>query len=718
MSRPVVNDADSARRDLGAHRRQPAWLAGRHALPFQDLSDDEFEVFSYLLLLRECPTERIIYYGKTGDAGRDVVRTGSENIVELIQCKRYSANLGLPEIRGELAKLCTNVFRKLIPTPPRRVIFYAVPDLTAPAKDLLENQDKWIAACEKALEMHLGEKPPADLLAFAKSWWPEFDHEDEHKLTERARKQPDLIDEFFFVRQVVTGSLGTIEPRLANIEQSMEAVLVRVEEVAGGTSSMQPLALPAGTGGASPGAQMLQVRTLAAKVSMLEERDRQHMDENGQRLIAEIDGAVRSLDLRKAVAAGPRLEEWLAGAGSRASASVRGRIALLLADLALIDQVESRGGAVDSAPAQNWYFRAVDEFGAAASPEDATRLAALEAKLLSFEGKDEDAIALVTATPDDPACLNVRLSILIDQANYEESVRAAAGIPLHDRWCDRLVLAHTALGNIGDAETVVAAVKRRFDQQTYRRCLLALAQGRLLRVLNSWPEAQMGLPPTPPEDIARSLLAILDTLRPLLAVAEANETVENMLEAEAVAVAVVSARLLGDRHRASSFAELLSTHEPVHLEYARAAFRGDITPPAGLPARLRQDYPVHFEARMLAVLLSRAVGAHPDEVFSDGLGLLKLAASDTEKERAVEILLELAGEAPEGALENAEQAAAAALGSEHRLTRFTKAARLLAAQKAAEAAPLSEALRDESDPLWRQFAATLCLLHNDEPGAF
>src|SRR5688572_18032689 len=86
VSRSVVDNENAAREDLGAGRQQPAWLAGRHALPFQDLSDDEFEVFSYLLLLRECPGERIVYYGKTGDAGRDVVRTSTGNVIELIQC--------------------------------------------------------------------------------------------------------------------------------------------------------------------------------------------------------------------------------------------------------------------------------------------------------------------------------------------------------------------------------------------------------------------------------------------------------------------------------------------------------------------------------------------------------------------------------------------------------------------------------------------------------
>src|SRR5262249_30487630 len=148
-------------------------------------------------------------------------------------------------------------------------------------------------------------------------------------------------------------------------------------------------------GGVSQGGQALQVRMLAAKVSTLEDRDRQHLDEDGRRLIAEIQGAIRTLDLRHAASAAPRLEEWLAGAGRRASASVRGRIVILLADLAVIDQVESRGvGPIDTAPARRWHARAADEFTSETSPEDAARLAALESKLLSLEGNGAEAVEL------------------------------------------------------------------------------------------------------------------------------------------------------------------------------------------------------------------------------------------------------------------------------------------------------------------------------------
>lgn len=719
MSRQVIESEDAARSDLGKERRQPAWLSGRHALPFQDLSDDEFEVFSYLLLLREEPGGRVIYYGKTGDAGRDVVRISADGGVELIQCKRYTSNVGVGEVRGELAKLCTNVFRKAIPRSPGRVVFYAVPDLTAPAKDLLGARDKWLECCEEALEAHLGKKPPADLATFAKTWWPEFDHEDEHRLTERARKHQGLIDEFFLVRHVVSGSIGDIKPQLSGMAESIKGLQERFEEIAGnGQPTASPSSLKPSVGSVSQGAQALQVRMLAAKVSTLEDRDRQHIDEDGRRLIAEIQGAIRTLDLRHAASAMPRLEGWLAGSGGRASASVRGRIAVLLADLALIEQVESRGtDPVDTAIARRWHMRATEEFDSGASPEDAARLAALESRLLSLEGNPAEAVELAATSHDDPACLGARLSTLIDQERFAEAIQVASDVPLHDRWCDRLVIAHMGLGDTAAAERVTAASRRLFDQLTHRRCLLVLAQSRVQRVLASWLKVQTGLPPDPPEDIARSLRTALDDLRPLLVVAEADERVGNGLEAEAVACAILCERLLGDRGRASSLAALLGTREPVHLEFARSAFRGDIEPPRDLPGRLRRDHPNHFDARLLSAILSVMGDKGDGTAFEDGLVAVSLARTEVEKEQAIGVLLEVVPRDQSESYREAERVADSTLGPGHRLTRCMKAAGLLAARESEEAALLIEALRDEADPVWRQLAATLSLLRDDESEA-
>ena len=110
-------------------------------MPFQDRSDDEFEVFNYLLLIKEHPNETVVYYGKTGDLGRDIVRRLADGEHELIQCKRFSKKVGVGQVREELAKLCVNTFKHLLPSEPSRVVFHVVPDLSPPAIDLISSRD-------------------------------------------------------------------------------------------------------------------------------------------------------------------------------------------------------------------------------------------------------------------------------------------------------------------------------------------------------------------------------------------------------------------------------------------------------------------------------------------------------------------------------------------------------------------------------------------------
>lgn len=95
MERAKFNGESAAREDLGTLRTKPGWLEREHALPFYKLSPDEFEIFCYLLLCLENPEDDISYYGKTADAGRDIVWKKKGGIVELIQCKRYQNNVGV-----------------------------------------------------------------------------------------------------------------------------------------------------------------------------------------------------------------------------------------------------------------------------------------------------------------------------------------------------------------------------------------------------------------------------------------------------------------------------------------------------------------------------------------------------------------------------------------------------------------------------------------------
>lgn len=224
MERTKHIGEDAARKDLGTPRSKPGWLEKQHSLPFQFLSPDEFEIFCYLLLLRENPGENICYYGKTGDAGRDIIRHGRDGSVELIQCKRYQDNVGSLEIKTELAKLFVNLGNKTIPEQPNKVTFYVVPDLTAPAQDLIDHHSKWIEIAQTSLTAYLKKEPTVQLLQFANSWWPELYKETALNLTERARKHPGLIEEFFSYKKVIDSN----DPKLNVLIKQNEQILQRL----------------------------------------------------------------------------------------------------------------------------------------------------------------------------------------------------------------------------------------------------------------------------------------------------------------------------------------------------------------------------------------------------------------------------------------------------------------------------------------------------------
>jgi hypothetical protein len=218
MTRERYFGEAKAFQDLGNQRTQPqpTWLEQSHSLPFNLLSDDEFEILCYLLLLRENPKDQIFYYGKTGDAGRDIVWVRSDNSIELIQCKRFQKNIGINEVKSEIAKIYVNCYRNIIPEKPHLINFYASLGFAAKALNIIQHPGEWMKSSELALEKLLKTKPDQSLLDFSSKWKPNFSHETGLSITERIKKYSDLMDEFFRVRKV------TDNTEIQKINQKMD----------------------------------------------------------------------------------------------------------------------------------------------------------------------------------------------------------------------------------------------------------------------------------------------------------------------------------------------------------------------------------------------------------------------------------------------------------------------------------------------------------------
>ena len=161
----------------------------------------------------ESPQDAVELYGNSGDAGRDVVHreaTADGLVVRLVQCKRYQSNVGVSVVGPDLAKVSVNVLSGAIRERPDELAFYVVPGLTNSAKDLLGYPSEWRKAAPAALKKHLKASASAELLRHAAEWWPTPSSQGALVLTERARKYPDLVEEFFGVRKVIDGTVADV----------------------------------------------------------------------------------------------------------------------------------------------------------------------------------------------------------------------------------------------------------------------------------------------------------------------------------------------------------------------------------------------------------------------------------------------------------------------------------------------------------------------------
>ena len=207
LTREIKNSIEDTVSELDDTRAKPAWLERDLDLPFSKLSGDEFEVLCFLLLKAKYPNDRIYYYGKTSDMGRDIVHILSSGRVRLIQCKNFAVNVDKSKIGAEMAKVYVNVHTKRIPEKPDEVVFFVSKDLSANAKDLIQYQQKWLESAEKYLATHLGSAPSQELLEFAKSWWPFGDSQSGISITADIQKYHGALnEEFFAVKKVIDAS--------------------------------------------------------------------------------------------------------------------------------------------------------------------------------------------------------------------------------------------------------------------------------------------------------------------------------------------------------------------------------------------------------------------------------------------------------------------------------------------------------------------------------
>ena len=706
--RKLVVDEHAAWADIGSPPQKAKYLQRHNCLPFHLLSDDAFEICCFILLLRERPDARVHYYGKTGDRGRDIVVRHPDGTTEFVQCKRYSDAVGVAEVRHELAKLCVNTFGGLLPDTPDCVTFYIVPDLSSGAQDLLASQAKWQAGAPTWLKDYLKTDPPQDLVDFARGWWPHPDRVAEVALAERANRHPELVDRFFAVQKVVVGSLTEIRPLLDDIRGDIKRLPAEVAK-----ELLPHLGLPA------PPPQLTGSQEAVGRhqARVWQGRAERSLDAQGMALWEDIRREVRGLNTVRAIDDGKCLRVWLEGEGTFASAGVRGRVCVLLADLAVIESavrsLEEKTGATE---AREWLARAYDEFGTSPSPEDAARLVYLDARLVWLEGDSEAALAALEGH-EDASCRSLSVSVLLTESRDAEAGELARTVPLDDRWCDRLVAAFTGAGLTDEADRVEAWARARPDPVVHQRCLVARVRATVQKQFADRENSRLLLAPLSESD-TRVLRELLDDLDPVITPVTARGRLAGGVETQALELTLVIYRLLGLADRWQPVGTLLGLAEPVSLEYARAVCRGDLNDPGTLAARLRADYPRSLFAGHVAAVVDVKNGVTFAEIAWRVEELLPLALRADQAEQLAGLVLERAlPEQGTGAVQQAADLAARLLPPEHTLRRAAAHELLRRSGEDAEADALLAAAMDEADPVWLQIAAGREYMRGDHRAA-
>jgi len=430
---------------------------------------------------------------------------------------------------------------------------------------------------------------------------------------------------------------------------------------------------------------------------------RKYLDAEGQALWDATRDHLADRSFAKAIAAGRELADWLAGAGRRASSEIRGRVYVLLADLAVIEDFDSAvSGRSATARARRYYEQARDAYGSDIAEEDAERLVSLSAKLRAVDGDYEGALAETEQYPG-PNIVSLRLALFIEKGRFGDAVAWLGSRNLHERWCDLAVIVHVEHGELERAREILSWARSR-PKRIEHRCAVSFAKALTIVAQQAAKPESRALPGRLHENARGILEEAIGVLQPVFGSSELAGTPQTGLEAEALELAVVISHWLGDYVSRRRYAELLGKSTPVSIAFARAVQAGYVDTSADLPGRLRQDHPALPEAAELAAWIE-GVRLGRVRAAIETVKTLTRSADPQQQVAYCGLLIELAGQHDPPLHAEVDTFVAEILGGAHRLVRLRTVARMLSTADRPRAVAILDELRDESDPFWWQLYA-------------
>jgi len=343
-------------------------------------------------------------------------------------------------------------------------------------------------------------------------------------------------------------------------------------------------------------------------------------------------------------------------------------------------------------------------------PDEA--IESLDAYLASYDDGPDAALARLHGQTD-PDSINQALRILIENERFVEAMQLVANADLHETWCMRAAFVAARQGDANRVNEILDWAGGLSDLTVRRRCVLANCEGTLTRILNDRVSGNPLLPGRLSGSEGTAFRTMIENLRCITDIVNANGRVGTALEAQALVMTMNAHYLLGNQDEVRRFCELLATRQPLPIEIGKAILQFGISASPELVDRLRKENQESFEAGLLASVIEGKCLDQPAQAFESALELLRTVNSTEEKEGLFSVLYDFAQDIGGAALERIDAMADQLLEADSRSAQLHAIDQALRDSNLDRAAKGLEKTRDEDDPMWLQAAAMFNLQKGD-----
>lgn len=335
------------------------------------------------------------------------------------------------------------------------------------------------------------------------------------------------------------------------------------------------------------------------------------------------------------------------------------------------------------------------------------KLKAIEAFVVSKKENADKALEFL-GDSTDPSVVRKKLAILLNANRPKNAADFLKTINPHELWCELGLRASLEAEEDYFAKQLFAWIKENVDDEILLYKCRNIYAAYLFNRIYYRRKANVINPGSLSKDETTIMYECLEYLKPIIAKVLAEGKVFNEIESESLQIAIRIHYLLQDNESVQKLAIPLLKREPLPLEAARMAMRRIITDQtivSSIPEKLRIEYPLNLEARLIAAMIETEVLSQPELAYKH---LKKINYFDLDEPNKLYFCGVLTQISQYLDLEKAGEVydlCEHILGPENKYTIYAKVDVLFKEKNYPNAEKMLLSIKDDSDPIWLQMYA-------------